>query len=81
MKEKMRLRKEDCRERYLRWWLGKEVRFNAGDPFKKVIRIHLVGPEHFAWGRVMFLFEDGTVRYVPTMAMRPRKWDVQVKEN
>lgn len=76
---KKRLRKEDYRERYESWWLGKEVRFNAGDPFQKVVHIKMVGPPSFDYGSVWFVFDDGTVHYVPTRGRRPRKWDVEVK--
>lgn len=75
---------ESAYSRYSRWWLGKRVRnadMGSERPFKKVVRIELIGPPSFVYGDVELHYEDGTSEYVrPTSrnAFKPRKKDVEV---
>jgi len=73
--------KTNYQARYERWWLHKDVRFNDGDPWKRVTKVTLVGPPSFVYGSVWLTFADGAEQHVPCgNAFRPRKWDVQVRE-
>lgn len=73
-----------CRERYESWWLGKNCRPTArsNQPFKKVVKIDLLGPPSFVSGQLTFHYEDGTEDIVAGMnnAYKPRKCDVEVKD-
>lgn len=69
--------------KYERWWLGKycRLRFSMG-PFRKVIKIKLFGPPSFVYGTVELTFEDGEIVNVCTVhSFRPRKYDVEVKDD
>jgi hypothetical protein len=72
----------DRRERYRKWWEGKLCRKAHTDrPFKRVVNIVFYGPPSFFSGFLDLVFEDGTMeRIAPVHAFRPRKFDVEVKE-
>ena len=75
-----------CRERYERWWLGKYCRPAYGwpnHPFKKVIKIDLIGPPSFVCGQLTFHYEDGTEDIVAGMgnAYKPRRCDVEIAQS
>jgi hypothetical protein len=71
-----------CRERYERWWLGKYCRpAYSNAPFRKVVKIDLVGPPSFVSGQLTFHYEDGAYDIVAGMgnAYKPRLCDVEVQ--
>jgi len=73
-----------CRDRYERWWLGKCCRpawCRADQPFKKVIKIDLIGSPSFVSGQLTFHYEDGAEDIIAGMgnAYKPRRCDVEVK--
>ena len=72
----------DEQEKYERWWLGKRCRLYLSQrPFKKVIKVELVGPPSFVYGSVWLHYEDGTNENVYCgNAFKPRKKDVEVSK-
>lgn len=78
------MNKADYRERYERWWLGKYCRpASSREPFRKVVKIDLVGAPSFVYGQLTFHYEDGDTDIVAGMdnAYRPRRCDVEVKDD
>jgi len=75
------VRREDQREVYRRWWVGKMCKpVNRGGPFKKVVDVRVIGPPSFVYGSAYLVYEDGTEDCIYTDAFRPRKSDVKAKE-
>jgi len=75
-----------CRKRYEGWWLGRYCRpawCNVAQPFKKVVKIELLGPPSFVSGQLVFHYEDGTEETIAGMgnAYKPRRCDVEVQES
>ena len=70
------------RERYERWWLGKYCRpiTRSNQPFRKVVKINLLGPPSFVSGQITFHYEDEAEDIVAGggNAYKPRKCDVEV---
>jgi len=74
--------KEEQREIYRKWWVGKMCRpANTEGPFKKVVDVNVVGPPSFVCGSASLVYEDGSKNLIITPAYRPRKRDVEVMED
>jgi len=70
-------------ECYSRWWHGKLCR-QAGSrqAFRRVVRVQWCGPPSGVYGFVVLHYEDGDRDDIsaPLSGFRPRKTDVEVKE-
>lgn len=76
--------KYDIEDRYRTWWLGKLVRRAGSDSeFKRVIGLEFIAPPSGFVGVVELKFSDDSKRLIAplkTNAYRPRKKDLEVKE-
>ena len=73
----------EFKERYERWWLRKYCRpAHSRKPFRKVVKIEMVGPPSFVYGQITFRYEDGSYDIIAGGgdAYRPRKCDVEIQE-
>ncbi len=67
----------EWQDKYNRWWKGKLVMTDNGQP-KMVASIRLYGPPSFVYGTAEFVFDDGTKQTIRTNSFKPRKCDVEI---
>jgi hypothetical protein len=49
--------------------------------FRKCTSVKAIGPPSFVYGSAQMYFEDGSKEFISSTAFRPRKCDVEIKED
>ena len=76
--------KIEIENKYRKWWIGKYCRLTGQihKEFKKVIDLVFYSPPSGFCGSVELIYEDGSIDNISQgNAFRPRKRDVEIKEN